>query len=770
MFFFINQPITSLYANPQRTEKSAVAVTPIDELIDEAQKQLNMVSIALTTVSGIINDKVTSTVSNKEEALTHIRSLNSLINTLRKELFASVDLHTAYSLLQFTKAISEHALFVLDNNFKKVAEFNMDALINRAVVDQEIEDIQIAISLLLENETRLKKLTKKADSFGLRWYNYAYRKFDDLLITPAQKKSIPKRLLTASAVGFLGCYGWWRFGLESFKRKAPRPIVALFGTEVPDHNMGLRDIDGQPTRHFDRLGPIGKLDYTIGEMLNNWSPLGRYTAVFVAGAFALEWKNNKEGMTKKVSEWVNWLRGGSYLQEAQRAAEKVEKVYFKDIFGQEDIIRYFQLLVDYLANPEPFDRLGLTPPKGILCVGDTRTGKTYAVTALFNEIMDMLKKQGKSGKFKFFNLSAARINYYGIKSLLDDIKHSAPCIVFIDEIDLLDLQRTGKNETLSEFLTCMSGTLNSKDSKNQVIIIAATNRPENLDVALRQPGRFGKELRFEYPNTTDRANYIKHKIDKLSLDAKDFDIQKLAQATHKRSYEALKMLIDNALLHARINDDLLTQEYIEQSLSEDVYHIIPNNNKQIPTHEKEILSAHFAGQALALILLNPHSQLSSVTIKQVMTDIKEEMMGMHLWKENQKDQQRFEYGKIFVHHDQDSINLNTRDEQIKLCKFYLAGFAAEEILLGSCGYSCHAEFDKSNALRHAQYIVLEGLEMDKMPNMVKEKKYTDIIMLLEQYKNEIKDLLANNIESLKKISIALQEHGTLDAAQIKKLI
>src|SRR5579872_2459831 len=169
MFFFINQPITSLYANPQRTEKSALAVTPIDELIDEAQKQLNMVSIALTTVSGIINDKVTSSVTNKEEALTHIRSLNSLINTLRKELFASVDLHTAYSLLQFTKAISEHALFVLDNNFKKVAEFNMDALINRAVVDQEIEDIQIAISLLLENETRLKKLTKKADSFGLRW-------------------------------------------------------------------------------------------------------------------------------------------------------------------------------------------------------------------------------------------------------------------------------------------------------------------------------------------------------------------------------------------------------------------------------------------------------------------------------------------------------------------------------------------------------------------------------------------------------------------------
>lgn len=746
-----------------------LAVTPVDELIDESQKQLNLVSIALTTVSGIINDKVTTVLSNKDEALAHIKTINSLIHSLRKEQFAAVDVHTAYSLMQFTKAVSEHVIMVLDNNFKGLKKFNLDTLIKRAIVNEEVNDIQIAISLLLENEARLKKLTKKADAFGLRWYNYAYRKLDDYVISPASRKSIPKRTLTGSAIAFLGCYAWWRFGTDSFKKKAPKVIVDLFGKETPDHNMtNIPDDLGQ--RPFDRLGPIGKLDYTIGEMLNNWSPIGKYTTVFVAGALALEWKYNHEKVTKKVTEWTNWLRGGSYLQEAQRAADRVEKVYFRDIFGQEDIIRYFQLLVDYLANPEPFDRLGLTPPKGILCVGDTRTGKTYAVTALFNEIMDMLKKQGKSGKFKFFNLSAARINYYGIKALLDDIKHSAPCIVFIDEIDLLDLQRTGKNETLSEFLTCMSGTLNSKDSKNQVIIIAATNRPENLDVALRQPGRFGKELRFEYPNSNDRANFITHKLEKLSLDPADFDVVKLAQATHQRSYEALKMLIDNALLHARINDDLLTQQYLEESLSEDVYHIIPNTNKEIPAHEKQILSAHFAGQALALILLDSHSKLSNVTIKQVMTDIKEEMMGMHLWKEDQKDQQRFEYGKIFLHQDHDSININTKDDQIKLCKFYLAGFAAEEILLGSCGYSCHAQYDKSNALRHAQTIVLEGLDLDKMPEKIKEAKYNEIVTLLTQYQQEIKALLETKKDVLQKISLALQDKGTLSAQQVQKLI
>jgi len=95
-----------------------------------------------------------------------------------------------------------------------------------------------------------------------------------------------------------------------------------------------------------------------------------------------------------------------------------------------------------------------------------------------------------------------------------------------------------------------------------VIIIAATNKPENLDVALRQPGRFGKELRFEYPNQIDRANFIKHKLEKLSLDLTQFDIAHLAQITHTKSYEALKVVIDNSLLKARIKDEILKTYFL----------------------------------------------------------------------------------------------------------------------------------------------------------------------------------------------------------------
>ena len=195
------------------------------------------------------------------------------------------------------------------------------------------------------------------------------------------------------------------------------------------------------------------------------------------------------------------------------------------------------------------------------------------------------------------------------------------------------------------------------------------------------------------------------------------------------------MLIDNALLKARIRNESLTQKHIDEILEEDVYHIIPNNTKLIPQHEKEIVSAHIAGQAITLTLLNINTKLSKATIKQVMTDIKEEAMGMHLWGDkDKKEQKRFEYGKLFTHHEQDSINLSSRDEKIKLCTYHLAGFVGEEILLGSCGYSCHAEEDKSNALKIAQSIVLEGLDIEKQPTRWRNYNEAYQTCLLEERK------------------------------------
>ena len=754
--------------------KEVSPISPIDDIIDAGRKQLDEIAIILSTLSGIIADNQVPGITNKKEVLAHIKKLNNLIRTMHQEKFANAQLETAYSLLSFNQAFIRYISSLLKNNFANIKNTALEDLSRTMVIMDDVEPIQV-IHTLAMNEFDLKKLAKSADNIGLSWYHHVTRTVDDYVITPCSQYSIPRRAGLAALTVFGTIYGWASLHPSSFVQTIPDSMRRLFidDQQVANGNLGrVREIGsypGEPSEDKINTAPIPQADTRIGKWMNNWNPIGRYAFLGIGAGFLYEWKHIKPHLVNFLSYFNNKLKGGSYLREAKRVAQKVDKVRFSDIFGQEEIVRYFKLIVDYLENPEPFDRLGLTPPKGILCIGDTRTGKTFTITALFSEIQEMFKRHGKSDKFKFINLNASEINYFGIKNLLERIQQSAPCIVFIDEIDLLDLQRTGKNETLSEFLTCMSGTLNSKDSKKQVIIIAATNRPETMDKALRQPGRFGKEIRFEYPNSSDRENYIRHKLDKLSLDADQFNIQKLVQATENKSYEALSMLIDNALLKARINGEMLTQKHIETTLDEDIRHIIPDHTKAIPEHELDIIAAHFASQAFLLTNFACPTQLSSVTIKQVMTDIKEEIMGMHLYDKEKKEQQRFEYGKIFTHHDADTIHMRTKDEKLKLIKFHLAGFIGEEILLGSCGYSCHPE-DMQAALTMAQSIAFEGLDIKSLPKATQAALHEKALKIIDECKQEVHQILSQEKETIGCIAQELKKQGTLDYKQVYDLV
>jgi len=481
--------------------------------------------------------------------------------------------------------------------------------------------------------------------------------------------------------------------------------------------------------------------------------------------FRKEWKIFKPFFDEKISILTNKLKGGSYLKKANKLQGIIEEVYFDDLVGLNHVKDFYSNLIAYLENPEPFDRLGISPPKGCLLIGDTRTGKSYSVQALFTELNKMLERDNRKNEFKFFELTSSEINSEGIGYLLSIIKSCAPCIVFIDEIDLLDLQRRGKNSMLSEFLTCMSGALSNGDSKNQVIIIAATNRPENLDEALRTPGRFGKELRFEYPSFKDRKEFITKQLDKLSLNLELFDIDKLTQETEGKAYEALKLLINQSVLKSRIRGEILTQKHLEETLNEIIRNVIEENFKDIPQHEKELLSIHFSGHALALILLDMHIKLASVTIKPVMTHIKEEFMGSHLWQNENNKQKRIEYGEIFTHHNHDTINIMNKEEKLGLCKYYLAGIAAEEIIFGSCGFSCHTQ-DKEKALTLIKSLVFEGIDAGRLPKDIQTQLYNEAFALLSVCKQEIVSLLTPHKETLLSIAQTLQKRNTLSQKDV----
>lgn len=763
------------HATQSDNEQTCEPVTFLDTMLDEARKQLNQTYSTLSGLSGMVSNNQLPGVRNKKEMLSNIKDINQLIQTILREKFIQTDLQTVDFLMRLNRSIMQHVLNSIRKGFKTLAPYDPTDVISRT--SSIAPDPERLYAQLEKSKLLVEEFTKEADHAGLRWYNHLYRGVDNWVIHPCQKYSIPQRAAIASLAAGGAMWAWWRMSAPTgTENPALASDATSWGRRCPQI---IQDFCGpQPVTRFGvvenqaELGTFGKLETNIASLMLGHAPIGHFMIAASIGGIALEWKDHfGPWLSEKLSVISNKLKGGAYLREAQKAAHEVDDVSFNDLVGLDHVKKEFSILVDYLQNPEPYDRLGLTPPKGILLIGDSRTGKTFSVKALWGEITQMYKKLGTKNEFSFFDLDASDIDQHGIGYLLSLIKNAAPCVVFIDEIDLLDLQRKGKNKILSEFLTYMSGTMDAKDPKNQVIIIAATNRPENLDEALRQPGRFGKELRYEFPSFSERQRYLTRKLDKLSLNIENFNIALLAEQTDGKSYEALNILINKAVLKARIRSQVVTQEHIEQTLDEELRHVVNIENKEIPAHEKQLLATHFAGHALMLSLLDMHTKLAKVTIKQVMTDIKEVSMGMHLYYPKDKDanQKRFEYGKVFTHHKGDSININTREEKLALIKYHLSGIIAEELICGSCGYSVHAK-DMEHALALAESLACEGLEMKNLPKHIQKERFDEAFAILTACKKEVTKLLTKHRATLEKIIAALEEKETLTHDEIVELM
>ncbi len=285
--------------------------------------------------------------------------------------------------------------------------------------------------------------------------------------------------------------------------------------------------------------------------------------------------------------------------KAKRFNESKPSILFKDVAGVEEAKVELQEIVEFLKTPERFTAMGARTPKGVLLVGAPGTGKTLISRAVAGEAdVAFYSVNGSEFVEMFVGVGAARV-----RDLFKEAKEHAPCILFIDEIDAVGRQRsnTGGNgndereQTLNQLLVEMDGF----DKQTNVVVIAATNRPDVLDQALLRPGRFDRRVMLDKPDIRGRLAILEvHSKDKPF--AEDVTLQDLARQTAGFSGADLaNVLNEAALLAARNGQNIICQPHLDESILR-VMAGPERKSRLITEAEKSIIAYHEVGHAIVM--------------------------------------------------------------------------------------------------------------------------------------------------------------------------
>jgi cell division protease FtsH len=323
-----------------------------------------------------------------------------------------------------------------------------------------------------------------------------------------------------------------------------------------------------------------------------------------------------------IAVWVFFMRqmqsgGGRAMgfgkSKAKLLTERHGRVTFEDVAGVDEAKYDLQEIVEFLRDPQKFQRLGGRIPRGALLVGPPGTGKTLLARAIAGEAnVPFFTISGSDFVEMFVGVGASRV-----RDMFDQAKKNAPCIIFIDEIDAVGRHRGAglgggndeREQTLNQLLVEMDGF----EANEGIILIAATNRPDVLDPALLRPGRFDRQIVVPNPDVAGREKILRVHMRKVPL-APDIDPRTIARGTPGFSGADLANLVNEAaLLAARRSKRMVTQQEFEDA--KDKVMMGAERRSMIMTEEEKLATAyHEAGHAIVNVLVPGGDPLHKVTI------------------------------------------------------------------------------------------------------------------------------------------------------------
>lgn len=325
-----------------------------------------------------------------------------------------------------------------------------------------------------------------------------------------------------------------------------------------------------------------------------------------------------------IGVWVFFMRrmqggaggGGAFSfgkSKARMITEQENHVRFRDVAGCDEAKEDVQEIVDFLKDPEKYQRLGGRIPRGVLLVGSPGTGKTLLAKAIAGEAgVPFFTISGSDFVEMFVGVGAARV-----RDMFETAKKNAPCIIFIDEIDAVGRQRGaglgGGNDEREQTLNQMLVEMDGFDTGANVIVIAATNRPDVLDPALLRPGRFDRQVVVPMPDIRGREQILNVHMKKIPV-GKDVDVAVLARGTPGFSGADLGNLVNEAALFAARRNGLVVSMQDFENAKDKIMMGAERRAMVMTEDERRNTAYHESGHAVVARLLPESDPVHKVTI------------------------------------------------------------------------------------------------------------------------------------------------------------
>ena len=579
----------------------------------------------------------------------------------------------------------------------------------------------IAAMLFLYGGSATKVHELKTGEF-LKYINE--NKVTEMTITPKSDESI--YYITGKIEGYSD--------KETFSVKVVSEQLNTVTKYAESHNLNLYDTNKDPGSSL--------LPYIVMNVL----PI----VIIVAGGYVLFMKMSA-GNNKSMD----------FGRSRAKLSEDGGKVRFTDVAGLDEEKEEVSELIDFLKNPKKFQKLGARIPKGVLLVGPPGTGKTLLAKAVAGEAnVPFYYISGSDFVELFVGVGASRV-----RDMFKQAKQSAPCLIFIDEIDAVGRQRGSgiggghdeREQTLNQLLTEMDGF----GANEGIIIIAATNRPDVLDPALLRPGRFDRQVTVSLPDAKAREEILNvHARNKVFGD--DVNLKALSLRTPGFSGADLENLLNEAaLLAVRRNKEAITMDEIDEA-TDRVLMGPAKTSRKISDKEKRLVAIHESGHAVIGIKLPDDQEVHKITI------IPRGMAG----------------GYTMMLPKEEKMGIMTKEELESQIIGLMGGRAAERLFLNATTTGASDDFKKATRIARSMVTKygmsdLGPMQLEEEQEYNKTKNFSDQVALEidKAVRKIVDDCYDKAVEILKKneklvhlLADALVENETLTKEQIECLV